>query len=419
MKKILLSLGLALFCGAAMAQNSAIYKAQALEQKKDFAGAAAILDEALQNPKTTKFAQIYHTAAKYNAMVFNEELGKAASGIPFDTTKFVNLLDKIVDYYTKSHEADITPDKKGRVKSEFVQLNHIQMLYLLDYYNYAAIFMHQNKNTDGAITYFEKYLNLPKNPIFSQHETDSIYKSKKDAYSQTYFNLAQLYYKNKNWDKVISNIDEALKDTLNTRDLYMYKMQAYLEKGDSAQWLKTMQEGLANTGDENLAQNLLYYYYQKNDVAGAESMANEMITSSPDSKSAWYMKGCVELNLKKDYPAARECFGKALDIDPDFVNANANMASAYINQVITDKNNGKFKILGVKKSYSTKEKPIYDKELNYVQDLYKKALVHMEKVRGLVPDQPRTWAYSLQMIYENLDMKAEKAEIDGIIESIK
>ncbi len=419
MKKILLTIGLTLFCGVAVAQNSAIYKAQTLDQKNDYAGAAAILEESLKNPKTTKFAEIYNLLGECNAKLFMPQLDLAANGMPFDTAKFVVYLDKMVDYYTKSHQADITPDKKGRVKSKFIQANHGRLVRMLDYYNYAAMFMYQNKDMDNAILCFEKYLDMPKNPIFSQHETDSIYASKKKAYSQTRVNLAQLNYEAKNWDKAIAHVNEGLKDTLSVRDLFLIKMQSYLQKGDSASWLKTMRGALDRTGDESFAQNLLYHYYQKNDVVGAENMANEMITSSPESKSAWYMKGCVELNLKKDYPAARTSFEKALAIDPDFVNANANMASAYINQVITDKNNGKFKILGVKKSYSQKEKPIYDKELKYVQGLYKKALEHMEKVRSLAPEKPRDWAYSLQMIYENLNMKKEKGEMDAIIETLK
>ena len=49
MKKFLFTIGMALFCGTAFAQNSAIFKAQALEQKGDIAGAAALLEEALKD----------------------------------------------------------------------------------------------------------------------------------------------------------------------------------------------------------------------------------------------------------------------------------------------------------------------------------------------------------------------------------
>ena len=59
------------------------------------------------------------------------------------------------------------------------------------------------------------------------------------------------------------------------------------------------------------------------------------------------------------------------------------------------------------------------KELAIVHDFYGKALPYMQKVRSLVPDQPKEWVYVLQMIYENLNMKTEKAEMDAIIKQIQ
>ncbi len=418
MKKLLFTIGLTLFCGTVGAQNSALFKAQALETKNDYAGAAAILEEALNNPKTTKFAEMYNRAAECNAHLFNAELDNAAKGLPFDTANFVNRLEKMVTFYTKSHEADVKPDHKGRVKSKFVAANHMRMMFMLDYYNYAAMFMYQNHNMDKAMEYFEKYLEMPDNPIFSKAESDSIRAAKKAEYSQTINNLAQLNFTRKNWDKAIKYADAALQDSEGTRDLYIIKMQSYASKGDSTQWLNTLVEAVNRTENEGLMQNLIYYYYSHNDVVGAEKMANEMVTTSPDSKAAWYMKGCVELNLKKDYPAARECFAKALAIDPDFIDANINIASTYVNQVVTEKMDGKFKFVGTGKSITKAQMPAYQKELDYVHSFYKNALPHMEKVRSLQPDKPRSWAYTLQMIYDNLQMKAEKEEMDKIIEGL-
>ncbi len=419
MKKLLLSIGLSLFCGMMSAQNSAIYKAQTLEQKGDIEGSAALLEQALQNPKTTKFAEIYHMMAEDYAKLFNAQLDLAAKGLPFDTTKFVTYLDKMVDGYTKSHEADVKPDEKGRVKSKFVAANHMRMLFMLDYYNYAAMFMYQNHKMDKAKLYFEKYMDMPQNPIFSKSETDSIYASKRSAYSQTALNLASLNFNDKDYDKAIKYADMALKDTIGTHDLYIIKMQSYAQKGDSAKWLDVLTEAVTKTENAGFMQNLIYYYYKKNDVTGADKMVTELITASPDSKAAWYMKGCVELNLKKDYPASRASFEKALAIDPDFVDANINIATAYVNQVIADRDAGKFKFIGTSKRITPAQMPAYKKELATVQGYYKSALPYMVKVRGLVPDKPRMWAYTLQMIYENLQMKTEKAEIDKIIAGLQ
>jgi Tfp pilus assembly protein PilF len=195
-------------------------------------------------------------------------------------------------------------------------------------------------------------------------------------------------------------------------------MQSYAEKNDSTQWLNTLISAVQNTEDEGFMQNLLYYYMTHNDVDGAEKMAGELIATAPENKSSWYMKGCVELNLKKNYPAARESFEKALAIDPDFVDANINMAYSYINQAVADKLSGKFKFVGTDKRILPAQEAAYKKELATVQGYYQNAQPYMEKARALTPEKPRLWAYTLQMIYENLKLKDKKAEIDAIIKDL-
>ena len=418
MKKILLTLGITLFCSAASAQNSAIYKAQALDQKNDYQGAISVLEEAVANPKTTKLAEMYRMLGEDYAKLFNPQLLNAANSMPFDTTLFVTYLDKMIDNYTKSHNADFTPDKKGNVKPRFEILNKLRMLSFVDYYNYAAMFLYQNKNIDGAVTYFEKYLDYPYNPSFTEAERDSILTVKKTAYSQTALNLASLNYQKENWEKAIKYADIALKDTLGTRDLYVIKSQSYASMGDSASWLNTLIDAVKRTENPGFIQNLLYYYVSHNDVAGAEKMADELVATAPNSRASWYMKGCVDLNLKKDYPAARENFQKSLSIDPDYLEANINCAYTYVNQVISERVAGKFKILGSGKNVTKAQMPTYQKELAYAKSFYENAKPYMEKARSLAPDQPRLWAYALQMIYENLQMKTEKAEIDAIIDGM-
>lgn len=410
MKKLILTAALSGLCAFAFAQNSAIYKAQSLQEKGEIKAAADLLDEALKNPKTTKFAQMYNMAAELQAQIFNPELMKAAQGVPFDTTLFVTTLDKMVDYYTKSHEADITPDKKGKVKSKYVQANHDRMMAILDYYNYAAVFMNQSGKADKSMEYFEKYLNLPKNPIFSEHETDSIYASKRSAYSQTAFNLALLNFNAKSWDKAIEYADVALEDTLGTRDLYIIKMQSYLAKNDSTTWLKTLTDAVKRTEDEGFMQNLLYYYVVHNDIQGATAMADELVAANPNNKGPWYMKGCVELNLLKDYAASRTSFEKALAIDPNYIDANVNMAYTYMNEVVSRRNKGEFKLdrTNVKQ---------FNEEFEKIKVYYEKALPYFEKVRELAPDQPRLWASALQQIYTNLQQPDKAKEMDAYIES--
>ena len=409
MKKFISSIALMGLAVMAYGQNSAIYKAQGHLDKSEFKEAAEILEGAMSNPKTTKFAEIYNMAGKAEAQIFNPELLKAAQNVPFDTTLFVTALDKSITYYTKSHEYDIKPNEKGKVKSKFIADNHRMIASMLDYYNYAGMFMYANHKLDKSLEYFGKYINMPKNPVFSKAETDSIYAAKHKEYAQAAFNVTMLNYQNKNWDGVIASSELALKDTAGLRDLYIMKAQAYLQKKDSVNWLNTLKEATARVNDaEGFAQELLSYYYNKNNAKEAAATADELLAMNPNSKASWYMKGCVELALVKNYVEARNCFKKALAIDPNFVEANVNMAVSYINEVVSRRDKGEF-------CMDRRKVDKFNADRKKIQVYYREALPFMEKVQQLVPENSKLWASYLQTIYYNLDNKAKSAEMDEIM----
>lgn len=419
MKKTILSIALMLVGGGVFAQNSVITRANMMIQKGELNEAAALLDEGLKNPKTTKFAEMYNLTGEVYAQIFNPELIKAAQGLPFDTLLFCDALDKSLTSYVESHKADITPDKKGRVKPKFVESNRKRINDMLDFYNYAAVFMNQAGDKKRSADFFKKYLALPNCGVFTEAQADSIFAAKKAAYTQTAQNLALLNYQDNNHDEALHYAQIALKEGEPNRDLYIISMQAHLAKQDSAAWIECLKEAVNRLNDVGFMQNLLYHYVNKDDVEAATAMADDMVAKAPDSKASWYIKGCVELNMKKNYVAAREYFAKSLEIDPDFIEANINMAYAYTNEVVTRRMNGEFKYVGVTTTVTGKEAvAAYKKELAEVQESYKKALPYMEKARALSPENPKSWAYALQMIYENLQMKEEKAEIDALIESL-
>ena len=417
---VVCSVALLLMGGSAFAQNSVIPRVNAMIAKGELKESAVLLEEALKNPKTTKFAQMYNLAGEVQAQIFNPELMNAAQGLPFDTLVLCDGIDKAISYYVNSHKADVTPDAKGRVKPKFIEANHGRLKAMIDYYNYAAVFMNGMGDKQRSMDYFKKYLDLPECGVFSDAEKDSIYAAKKEAYTQTAQNLAVLNYQEKNHDDALRFAQMALKDGEPTRDLYIICMQSHLGKQDSAAWLGCLKEAVERTSDVGFMQNLLYYYVNKNDVDAATAMANDMITNAPDNKASWYIKGCVDLNLKKDYAAAREAFNKSLELDPNFIDANVNMAYCYMNEVRANLMDGKYKYAGTSSTNITGKEAVeaYKKELAEIQDYYKNAKTYMERVRLLNPDQPKQWAYALQMIYENLQMKDKKAEIDAIIEGL-
>lgn len=432
MKKLILLAGLMLAGMTASAQSVLEMKIQPKLDKHDYAGAEQILNDEINKvnskwekaklknpaalPDNAKLAEVYNKLGDVFGMQFNPELMLAAQNLPLDTAKFCACLDKTVEYYTKSFVCDNTPDAKGKIKAKHNVQNRKQLMSMLDYYYYSGIFLNQNHDLAGSCGEFMKFIELRKNPAFTASMQDSIYAGRKSLYDQAAFNVALLNYQQQNWDNVLAVMEDALKDEKNLHETYIIKLQAHSAKGDSAAWLATLVDAIDHVeNNTNFMEQLIYYYTQKNDAASANAMSDKLIASNPNNKSAWYMKGCTQLNLEMNYPAARECFLKALEVDPNYMEANLNVAYTYMNEVRQNSQNGKYKIATVKSSYDKTEKALYEKEMAEIRDYYQKALPYAEKVRELIPDQPKRWANALSMIYSNLGNKAKADEVDEIL----
>ena len=435
MKKILISLVLAITSMGVMAQNpyqsAACNKADALFQKGDADGAIAVLQEAIDKVKadhekklvkkpdakidTKKLAEYYNKLGETYAKVFNPQLMQAANQLPMDTALFMTTLDGMNENLTQSVIYDNTPDAKGKVARKYQSSNANFLFSMIPYYNYAAMFNYQNGDLSGARDCFQKYVAFLDNPVFTAAQRDSIYNAGKENYDQAAFNMVMISYQQKDWDKVLETADVTLKSTdddSKLHDVYVMKQQAYLSKGDTAQWLNALTDAVRDVkNNSNFMEQVVYYYNQHNDAAGANKMADELLAKDPNSASAWYMKGCVQFNLEKKYVESRESFKKALDINPDFKEACMNMAYTYMNQVLENRQAGKYK-LAFKSSYTKSQEAAYKKELEDIQSYYKNAKPYVEHARELDPDNVRLWGNALSQIYSNLGMKTEAEAID-------
>ena len=426
MKKIFSLAAVAACSMVSMAQNSVISKAAFLQEQNKTAEALEVLKSSFDNPKTTKFAEIYNQAGKLVSTQFNPELMKAAQNEPLDTAKFISSLNEMVDYFTKSYVAEHTPDAKGKMpKVKFSPENTRVLLGCQDYFFYAGIFLNQNRDKAGAYEYFNKHLQFVNNPALAD-KRDSLIQAKAQNYAQASYYCSMLAYEMKKWDEVLRQTQELLpkkellaEAKIPVRNLYLMRFEANLTgKKDTLAYVNDLKHAIDNIEDNQaFMESLVAVYNEKNDVKSAEETANEMVAKNPQSKSAWFIKGYVDMNLKHDYATARNAFDKALELDPNYLEAMANKAYCYINEVVTKRQNGGYKYAGsnLDRVKGQKAVDLYNKELKEIRGYFEKALPLMEKVRELAPERSRLWASALEQIYSNLNQKAKAEEMENIM----
>lgn len=380
------------------------------------------LDEALANPKTkpSKLATLYKIGAEANCMIAQGEFGKAGAQLPFDTVACLDAIERGLQFAELCHKYDFTPAKPGAApKPQYAERNKEVVSNLLFFYSYAGYFYAETDYAKAA-GYFSRFAGAYRHPVFSEAEQDSIYASTRN-YSNALGNAAMMYYQLKDWQKLIPVANEAVKDTANRHNAYLMLCEAYTAQHDTASWVNTLKSAIDNDPNNTpFIESLQVYYISKDDAEGAEEVADRLIASSSQEKqlTGYYMKGCVELNMRKRYPQARELFEKVLAINPDHKESHVNAGASLINEAVDLIASGKYKYVGHEgMSVPAKDKPVYERELAEQKSFYERARSHYEKARELWPENSRAWAYPLYKIYEVLEDSAKKEEIASFLEN--
>lgn len=391
MKKIFLSLAVVLTATIGWAQDSQIYKAQEQLDEGRLKEAQATMAEVLANPKTKKLAYAYNVAGQAELRLLNEQIEKYSAQQPLDTVAFINSLDKAVEYLLKSYEIDNTPDAKGKTKPKFnygdkftigeSNGNVTWLTKIMGYYLIAAQFEYSNGNDNEAYKYYMKHLDMPKCAIFTPAQTDSIYKSD-NRYPIVGYYATMIAFKQKDYDKVLKTVDYALtsSDEMTREDGYHMKTTALLQKGDTAQWLATLKDAMENTNNVNYPQIILKYYYDKHNQAEASKIADEFVAKAPNNKMAHYIKGVVVMDAGNDMEA-RKNFEKAVEIDPNFVEAIANIGVTYFNEVRTLN----------EKATTDNKAANYKAQQEELKAKLAQTKEYFDKVQALAPERPDLW----------------------------
>lgn len=394
------------------------------------------IEEAKAKGKNSNLALLYTQNAELQVKLLDPEWKKAAGGIPFDTLKFCNGIDNIINLYNTAAEYNQKADAKGRVKPNPIVTAKTRYgieKQMLTMYSACGLFMNNMHKYKESAEYFYKFVQLPKiSPVFTAAEKDSVYKAHEKDYNASLVNIANLSYKGKDWNQAVKYCNEALSqvtDSVSLHDLYFIKLAALQEQKDTANWAKTLYEASQRTGQEVFFLQLMQYYINSNKTAEAEAFAQKVVADEPNSKTSWYMKGYVELYLGKNYATARQSFEKALSIDPDYANALYLVSVTYTDEIISKVNSGKYQYIGKNRNITgrgkgaaaeaayKKQKAIYDKELNEVKSYYKKAQTYLEHMREVAPDMVNKWAPALQTVYTNLGMKDKAKGMDAALDA--
>lgn len=426
MKKLILSLAVLMAAGTVSAQDRIVRKARELQievqnlvankERKDketiemnekMKQCMEMIIPTLDNPQTVKeLSNAWDIKASLEMYTFSPEVDKIIAHEAFDTLAFATHLYAALEAMEKCYRVEKETGKLAK-EDNYSKLNVVRVGQFYNYVAPCGQYFSTNGDQKRALDAFERWLSFADTYTILELQPAFLNDIRQDPQRPMIsFFAALTAYGMKDWSTFNKYIDPAQAYEEQKQAAIQLRLQAFLEQNDTTKWATESEKACIADPviNEALIQNLIAYYFNNNKVDNAIAFVDKLIEADSENKLANYAKG-VALYNKKDYQAAIPYFDKAIEIDPDYVDAyfNAGVCYSNIGYEINEKLNES------KKQVSQAE---WNKAIAPVKENYSKAEPYFLKVEELRPEEPDLWAGRLSIVYYILGNKEKQAKYD-------
>lgn len=405
----------ALMMSAAMfAQMANLKEAKKLINQQDGNGyqtATALMADAVKNDETKGLTETWYLAGLVG---YNQAKNMNEGLIPLDEdAKGLGAIESF-NYWLKAYEMAMTPtlDKKGKEVVDTKTAKNIANK-MFDYWahqDFVKYGVFLNGNNDYAMAYeaFSKHLALPDLAMFDAKQKA---KMPKDSTYVKYQYFAALFAMQAKEHQAAIVLLDQLKD-LNEETIACteFLAQEYLEVGDTAKYIETLQLGVDRFPQEQwFLQNLAVHYNSHNQGDLAMAAVNAAIEKQPNVVLYRIIKADL-FEKQKKFVEAKAIYEEALTIDAN----DARLWGSLGYLMISEGNE-----LQEQANYAKTNKE-YDEIVARQDLLYVEAAKYYEKAHELKPEE-MNYLYNLKSCYYRLMQKDEagyKAKYDAVVAEI-
>lgn len=357
MLKYVAAIGLLLGASSIAFAQPGVAMAYQANKEGDYAAAAGYIDEALKNEKAATKEKTW----RYRGDIyFNIALDSAL------TAQYPEAVKTSFESYTKATELaknkQYTSDYERRIASlQTLALNNGVTHYNVGDYAGAA------RNFDMA-----------KVIASSQGVVDSI----------AVFNSAIAFEKAGMYDEAVSSYKECISIGHMVPDVYQFASNTLKTKGDTLAAIEVVREGRkAFPRHQPLIIEELNYYLTRGEFGKAEENLRIAAEQDPTNEILFFSMGSVNDELGNS-ERAEEAYRKALEIQPDYFEANYNLGALYFNRGVEK----------VNEANEISDNTKYEAAMKEADGVFGQALPYLEKAHALQPEDMAT-VRSLKDIY--------------------
>jgi len=392
MKRIVTLFIFSLIVTSMFAQRGKVTTALSLKESGEILKAFKAIEEAIDpsNVKSEK-SITWSRTWEVRGQILQEAYKKGTTGL-VDEPLFVAY-----DSYLKAIEYD---EGSKYAKSIIIDLTFLQT----DLSNYA-IASYEKQRFDISLKCFELYLAIGALPVMNQSSGGQVVVDTAIVY-----NAGLAAYKAQNWDKSIEYFTKSAKLNYNGPASFNFAYKAYLEKGDTLNYLKTLKEGFETyPNDETLLVELINFYISKGKSDDAIKYIDLAISEKPNNATLFTAKGSMLERMGK-VEESIEFYKKAIVVD-------STQFAPYYNLSVIFYNRGVEVINGANQLPPSQTEK-YEVEIEKAKEHFRQSLPYIEKAYT-IDSSEMAILESLKTIYYRLQMNDKYMEINKKIQSLK
>lgn len=378
MRKITLSLILIFSAFFALAQNSNVNKAITFEERGELAKAKEAIDQAADHDKTKDKGKTWFTKGSiYEAIALSEEHKNLDD----------NALEEAVESYRKTMELE----KENSTYHVFAG-ERLEALW--------GTYLNQGAEAYQSGDYAKAY----------EEFTYASNIKPEDTTAYLYGGIAA--QQNKQYDEALESFYKLTE--LGYEEVDIFNTIIYLERTHNEDDNKALEVVRAarekHPENKDLLKEEINILITTDKVDEARQKLEEAVVAEPDNPGLFYNLGFLYDQTKNKEEAIKN-YEKALEIDPNYFEANFNIAVNHYNNAAE-----------ILKKANDMDLKTYQKEGKKLEEMakidFEKALPYLEKSSELKPEDP-TVLSTLQTVYMQLKMNDKADEVTRKLETIE
>lgn len=364
----------------------------------------ALKREGLENSEK---AEGYHILSLLNISINDGENLKAYLKQKYDTATYFNTLLSATDYALKCDSFDVMPDQKGRVKPRYRnKTREILLKYRSNIYNGGRFYLRRNEFVN-ALPFFQRFI---------EYRDVSLLENEVSVQEDGFYPQVCLYalvssYNSQQPRVALQYVDEAMSGSKSERlaALQEYKVRCYAMIKDTTSWFRELKVGCNKFPKHDyFFTSLMDYFESQGKYDEGIMLSDSLLNNVGDASLYFYAKSLMFLH-KEEWNSCIEMCDSTLKRDSVNSNALYNKGMSYINLAMDKEETAN----------NQESKAMTKKIKSDIADLYRKAQTPFEKLRVLLPDDPKRWAKPLYRVYLNLNKGKEFADIEKILKTIE